>query len=76
MTGSIPFENLRKDSAIILHIMKGELPSLKDHDRMSPILSLVSLMVMCWDVSPENRPSAERCEQYIFQMVSRLAHAR
>ncbi|KIO23343.1 hypothetical protein M407DRAFT_27187 [Tulasnella calospora MUT 4182] len=61
MTNSIPFQDVRKDSMVIKHVIDGKLPSVTDHTRMSLILALCSLMIKCWSINPRERPTAEHC---------------
>ncbi|KIO33787.1 hypothetical protein M407DRAFT_65175, partial [Tulasnella calospora MUT 4182] len=70
MTHSIPFQDVRKDSVVIKHVIQGNLPSVTDHARMSLILSLCSLMIECWSVDLTKRPTAEDCRKSIEWMVS------
>ncbi|KIO25930.1 hypothetical protein M407DRAFT_75132, partial [Tulasnella calospora MUT 4182] len=70
MTNSVPFENVRKDTIIIKHVIDGKLPSVTDHARMSLIRRLCSLMAGCWSVDPTKRPTAEDCRKSMKRMVS------
>ncbi|KIO23331.1 hypothetical protein M407DRAFT_27179 [Tulasnella calospora MUT 4182] len=68
MTNSIPFQDVRKDSMIIKHVIDGKLPPVTDHTRMSLIMSLCSLMIKCWSINPCERPTAEDCRKLMSHM--------
>ncbi|KIO23340.1 hypothetical protein M407DRAFT_27185 [Tulasnella calospora MUT 4182] len=68
MTNSIPFQDVRKDSMIIKHVIDGKLPSVTDHARMSLILGLCSLMIKCWNINPRERPTAVDCRKLMSWM--------
>ncbi|KIO23338.1 hypothetical protein M407DRAFT_214839 [Tulasnella calospora MUT 4182] len=70
MTNSIPFQDVRKDSIIIKHVIDGKLPSVTKHGRMSLIITLCSLMIKCWSINPCERPTAEDCRKLMSHMVS------
>ncbi|KIO32719.1 hypothetical protein M407DRAFT_18478, partial [Tulasnella calospora MUT 4182] len=65
MTNSIPFQDVRKDSMVIKHVIEGKLPSVTDHTRMSLIVRLCSVMIKCWSIKPRERPTAEDCRKLI-----------
>ncbi|KIO23336.1 hypothetical protein M407DRAFT_27183 [Tulasnella calospora MUT 4182] len=68
MTNSIPFQDVRKNSMIIKHVIDGKLPSVTDHTRMSLIMKLCSLMIKCWSINPFERPTAEDCQKLMSWM--------
>ena len=70
MTNSIPFEDVRKDSMVIKHVVDGRLPCVTDHIRVSLILRLSVLMVECWNIDPTQRPTAEDCRKSLDWMVN------
>ncbi|KIO21585.1 hypothetical protein M407DRAFT_45384, partial [Tulasnella calospora MUT 4182] len=59
MTNTIPFHDVKKDAIVIHRVIQGHLPSVTEHARMSLIRALCSLMVQCWSINPEGRPTAE-----------------
>lgn len=72
MTNEIPFEDIKRDVAIITCVIQGSLPSITNDARFSPILELCSLMSRCWSIVPNNRPTATECETSIRWMVSNV----
>lgn len=69
MTGEIPFQDIDNDTTITLRIFRGDLPALDEHALMILIQQLGSLMVNCWYIKPEDRPTAEDCRKSISWMV-------
>lgn len=65
MTGSIPFENVTKDSIVIIQVIRGDLPSVTDHVRMSLMLELCSIMTKCWSINLGERPTAQGCRKFM-----------
>ncbi|KIO19632.1 hypothetical protein M407DRAFT_30702 [Tulasnella calospora MUT 4182] len=90
MTNTIPFHDVKKDAIVIHRVIQGNLPSVTEHARMSLIRALCSVMVQCWSINPEGRPTAEECRKLISWMprivpastrsmdevASQLRHAR
>ena len=70
MTNKIPFEDIQNESVIIKNVIRGELPCVTDHVRMSLILQLSTLMNECWSIDPDKRPTAESCGKFMNWMVS------
>lgn len=70
MTNSIPFEHVKKESMIIRHVIRGDLPSVGDHARVALVEALHALMTECWSIDPSKRPSAENCRDSMNQMAS------
>lgn len=70
MTNAIPFQDIQKDVVIIESVIRGDLPSLTDHARMSLVQRLCTLMIMCWSIDPSKRPTAGDCRKSIGWMVS------
>ncbi|KIO28197.1 hypothetical protein M407DRAFT_22675 [Tulasnella calospora MUT 4182] len=69
MTNTIPFHDIKKDAIVINHVIQGHLPSVTEDARMSLIRALCSLMVQCWSLDPDKRPTAEQCRKLISWMV-------
>ncbi|KAG8925695.1 hypothetical protein FRC00_003745, partial [Tulasnella sp. 408] len=72
ITGRIPFEELDKESAIIMHTMHGKLPATREDAQLSHVLRLCHLMSECWLSEPQKRIDASSFERKIRTMVSTL----
>ncbi|KIO25821.1 hypothetical protein M407DRAFT_24875 [Tulasnella calospora MUT 4182] len=68
MTNTIPFHDVKKNAMVINCVIQGQLPSVTEDARMSLIRALCSLMVRCWSMNPEKRPTAEECRKLISWM--------
>ncbi|KIO20487.1 hypothetical protein M407DRAFT_29894, partial [Tulasnella calospora MUT 4182] len=90
MTNTIPFHDVQRNVMVIIRVIQGHLPSITEDARMSLIRALCSLMVRCWSMNPDKRPTAEECGKLISWMpmiipapnkaidegVSQLRHAK
>ncbi|KIO33889.1 hypothetical protein M407DRAFT_49968, partial [Tulasnella calospora MUT 4182] len=61
MTNSIPFQDVRNTTTVIVRLIRGDLPSISNDARMLLIQALCSLMIKCWSIDPKKRPTAEEC---------------
>ncbi|KIO17474.1 hypothetical protein M407DRAFT_32861 [Tulasnella calospora MUT 4182] len=68
MTNTIPFHDVKKNAMVINCVIRGQLPSVTEDARMSLIRALCSLMVRCWSMNPDKRPTAEECRKVISWM--------
>ncbi|KAG8930458.1 hypothetical protein FRC01_002740 [Tulasnella sp. 417] len=68
MTNTIPFHDIKKDAIVIKHVIQGRMPSVTEDARMSLIRALCTLMLQCWSINPEKRPTAEECRKLISWM--------
>ncbi|KIO25823.1 hypothetical protein M407DRAFT_24877 [Tulasnella calospora MUT 4182] len=68
MTNTIPFHDVKKNDMVINCVIQGHLPSVTEDARMSLIRALCSLMVRCWSINPDKRPTAEECRKVISWM--------
>ncbi|KIO22804.1 hypothetical protein M407DRAFT_27679 [Tulasnella calospora MUT 4182] len=70
ITDRLPFDDIDESSAveIITSIMQRNVPSLSQVPSFSSIPRLRSLMEDCWQLEPENRPSATSCKDIISWM--------
>ncbi|KIO19740.1 hypothetical protein M407DRAFT_30630 [Tulasnella calospora MUT 4182] len=68
MTESLPFEEVNSDFDVVVRVVEGKLPSLRDDANLALIHELCSLMEMCWKVQPTERPTAESCQSAIEDM--------
>ncbi|KAG8985468.1 hypothetical protein FRB90_004690, partial [Tulasnella sp. 427] len=69
MFGRVPFHDVKKDTAIMLRVIQGKLPCLTDDARMTLIQALSTVMMQCWSLDPDQRPSAEDCMVELSWMV-------
>ncbi|KIO16848.1 hypothetical protein M407DRAFT_85543, partial [Tulasnella calospora MUT 4182] len=69
MTNSLPFQDASTDVVVVQRVLRGELPSLTENAHLSLIHELCSLMDMCWQNNPTERPTADYCRESIEQMV-------
>ncbi|KAG8925556.1 hypothetical protein FRC01_009993 [Tulasnella sp. 417] len=90
MTNTIPFHDVKKDAIVINRVIQGHLPAVTEDARMSLVRALCSLMVQCWSIDPDRRPSAEECYKAISwmpmiapaatatinELASKIRHAR
>ncbi|KIO23976.1 hypothetical protein M407DRAFT_26590 [Tulasnella calospora MUT 4182] len=65
MTGSIPFSNVNREPSIILHVIKGNLPIVRDDAQLSHIRTLCSIMTDCWNADLTARPNASECKAVV-----------
>lgn len=70
MTDRAPFEVLKRDSAVMLKVIQGELPLLHEDAEVAQVTALCSLMTDCWKYKPENRPHVNQCCKEVGWMVS------
>ncbi|KAG9042257.1 hypothetical protein FS837_011095, partial [Tulasnella sp. UAMH 9824] len=61
MTNKIPFEDLKRDGAVILKVIQGEVPLVRENTDAAQLISLCSLMTDCWKYDPEDRPDVNKC---------------
>ena len=62
-TGKKPFHDRSHNHCLISDILKGERPQITDD---TPEF-YSKLMKRCWDHNPENRPTAEEIEDYLWE---------
>ncbi|KIO23783.1 hypothetical protein M407DRAFT_36031, partial [Tulasnella calospora MUT 4182] len=55
VTGRVPFEELERSAAIIMHAIKGKLPAIRENTDLSHVIGLCSLMSDCWLSEPGKR---------------------
>lgn len=61
MTDSYPFAEIEQDTAVVLHVVTGDLPSVENNSHTSQMRELCDLMDECWKLDPQLRPSAKKC---------------
>ncbi|KAG8971533.1 Leucine-rich repeat serine/threonine-protein kinase 2 [Tulasnella sp. 425] len=59
LTNSIPFQDVPADAVVVERVIRGDLPSINEHARVSLFENLCSLMTMCWNTNPSERPMAK-----------------
>ncbi|KAG8948368.1 hypothetical protein FRC04_009864 [Tulasnella sp. 424] len=65
MTGSLPFNDLRKDTEIILSVARGDLPLVTSNEHISQVRILCVMMTRCWRMDANTRPTARDCKSSI-----------
>ncbi|KAG9021354.1 hypothetical protein FS837_007327 [Tulasnella sp. UAMH 9824] len=56
MTDKVPFEDLKRDCAIMLKVIEGKVPMIHEDEEAAQVIRLCSLMTDCWKYKPEDRP--------------------
>ncbi|KIO15861.1 hypothetical protein M407DRAFT_34497 [Tulasnella calospora MUT 4182] len=62
MTGNLPYGETSADYAIIRKIFESPLPQVDGASRLSDCLQLWDLTMRCWNVEPQERPTARMCK--------------
>lgn len=70
MTGDLPYEGTYAEYAIILKIFESPVPQLDGASRLSDCLQVWELMTRCWNVNPQQRPTARICKTTFAYLVS------
>ncbi|KAG9041427.1 hypothetical protein FS837_012274 [Tulasnella sp. UAMH 9824] len=68
VTGNFPFDK-ENDTAVVLRIAKGDLPTIENDDQLKQMKTLCSLMRECWTLDMHERPTALRCQKIVQWMV-------
>ncbi|KAG8980260.1 hypothetical protein FRB90_007714, partial [Tulasnella sp. 427] len=68
MTGSIPFQNIKKDSAIVISVTQGRLPEIASNEHIGQIQTLSDIMERCWAIDRFVRPCADQCVATLARM--------
>ncbi|KAF9442881.1 kinase-like protein [Macrolepiota fuliginosa MF-IS2] len=66
-TGKVPFEHIKKDSMVIIHVAQGRLPSRPD-EIDDPLWALLQ---RCWASDPDKRPSISTIAARLLPMTSK-----
>lgn len=69
ITGKVPFEELNLETAIIVHVVEGKLPRIRENMELSNVLQLCGLMSDCWASKPNERIGASTFQQKVHFMV-------
>ncbi|KIO16533.1 hypothetical protein M407DRAFT_46771, partial [Tulasnella calospora MUT 4182] len=69
MTGNLPYGETSVDYAIIRKIFESPLPQVDGASRLSDCLQLWELMMRCWTVDPQQRPTARMCKTTVTYLV-------
>lgn len=72
MTSNFPFDG-ENDVFVVLQIVEGKHPLVHDDRRLQQVVALANLMIDCWSLNPEKRPTAKVCERQICWMVWKVA---
>lgn len=67
ITGNFPFSE-EKDIVIVPRIVRGDIPDVSDNARLQQIKVLCSLMMECWRLDANERPTAIKCQKTISWM--------
>ncbi|KAG9030402.1 hypothetical protein FS837_003283 [Tulasnella sp. UAMH 9824] len=70
MTDKVPFEGLKRDSAIMFKVIQGEVPLIHEEADVGQVVALCSLMTDCWRYKSEDRPEVDQCCKEVKWMVS------
>ncbi|KIO19427.1 hypothetical protein M407DRAFT_30930 [Tulasnella calospora MUT 4182] len=62
MTGDLPYQGTSANYAIMAKIFGSTLPQVDGESRLSDCLQVWDLMIRCWNVEPEQRPTARICK--------------
>ncbi|KAG9041771.1 hypothetical protein FS837_011763 [Tulasnella sp. UAMH 9824] len=68
ITGNFPFSN-ENDVTVIVRIITGDIPDVRDDSQLQQIKALCSIMMECWRLDASKRPSVAQC----LNMMSFLA---
>ncbi|KAG8948366.1 hypothetical protein FRC04_009862 [Tulasnella sp. 424] len=70
-----PFNDLRKDTEIILSVARGDLPPVTSNEHTSQVRVLCVMMARCWRMDATTRPTARDCESSI-RFLDQIAPTR
>lgn len=59
LTGEVPYAELKSEGKIIMAIMSGILPAIRDTSHSSCSDALRSIATQCWSQEPAERPTIE-----------------
>lgn len=69
MTGKIPFEELKNEGTIVIRLVMGDLPAVREDGQLSQMQALCSLMKESWAINPHERPNVGKYLEGISWMV-------
>ncbi|KAG8989909.1 hypothetical protein FRB90_002012 [Tulasnella sp. 427] len=69
ITGSYPFEDIQRPGKVTITIARGQMPRIREHSQLSLIGRLCDLMLRCWKLNPEKRPSAKEARMELGNMA-------
>ncbi|KAG9035991.1 hypothetical protein FS837_001771 [Tulasnella sp. UAMH 9824] len=70
VTNRVPFPELNSEGAIVLKVVEGQVPAVREDTQLSQVIRLCSLMTDCWAFDPQNRPNIVRCHTEVRWIVS------
>lgn len=70
MTGELPYAGTVADYSIIRTIFESPRPQVDGESRLGDCLQVWELMMRCWLVHPQERPTASMCRTTITYLVS------
>lgn len=62
LTGAVPYAELKFEGKIIIAIMSGILPAIRDTSHSSYGVALRSIATQCWSQEPAERPTIEHVQ--------------
>ncbi|KAG8917105.1 hypothetical protein FRC01_002663, partial [Tulasnella sp. 417] len=66
----VPFDDLKRDYAVVLKVIQGAVPSVREEAHLGQIMALCSLMMDCWKFEAKHRPHIEQCWKEVRWMPS------
>lgn len=72
MTGTLPFEDIKREAAVIHEVVKGNLPAVATSEQISQVRVLCAMMTRCWAMDPNDRPTVEDFRSSLGSMVCSL----
>lgn len=70
LTGNFPFDSVVNQNEVIIQIIEGNIPNITEDPHLSQFNSVCKLIKRCWDMDPQNRPSAAKCHSYMANLAS------
>lgn len=69
MTDDYPFPDISTLSGLVVRVVKGQLPRIREDAQLSQIRELCEVMNSCWKYGPEMRPTARACQTVLEWLV-------
>ncbi|KIO22112.1 hypothetical protein M407DRAFT_28327 [Tulasnella calospora MUT 4182] len=62
MTDDYPFPEISTLPGLVVRVVQGQLPQIREDAQLSQIRELCKVMNSCWKLGPETRPTARGCQ--------------